>query len=481
MNRYVILYTIGIILMVEAAGMMLCALAGFFFGDVRILYMVLSSLTAFYIGGILYLTMRNSSRGMGKREVYALIVFGWLAIILFGSMPYLWSKATLSFTDAFFESLSGFTTTGATIFDSPELLPRALLLWRGLTQWFGGIAILILSLAILPTLGIGGLQLFVTTTNLPSGGKLHPRISEAAKRLLAIYFVITFLQVFCLILAGMPLFDSLAHSLATISTGGFSVHSQNISHYPSAAIQNIFIVFMLLSGINFSLAYFGATLNFKYIIKNEEVRWFLGIVLFFAFALGIGLIVHEGLPATDSLRLGLFHAVSIITTTGFYITDYSVWHPMFVSLVLMMMLIGGSSGTSAGGIKVLRVSLMLRNVVLELKRIVHPNAVLPLRYNGMYTDNAIVTNVLVYMILYLVLIVAGTLFASILGLGFKTSLVTMMACLGNIGPGIGDVGPYSTYAAIPAVLKWFYMAVMFVGRFEIFGFLLLFFPSFWRR
>lgn len=481
MNHRLILYVLGIAMLIESAGILACGVAGVLLGDSGILFMIISSMVVFYLGGGLYLANRQASTTIGKREVYAIVIFGWLLLTLFGALPYLISRQAGTFTNAFFESLSGFTTTGASIFPFPEKLPYSLLLWRGLSQWLGGLAILILSLAVLPMVGAGGQQLFVTVPNLPSSGRFHPRIVEASKRLVAIYLALTLAEISMLSLAGLSWFESVAHSLTTISTGGFTINSQNINHYTSGTVHYILTFFMFLSGINFTLAYFAVSLRFRYVIANQEIRWYAGIVAVFAAILSLGLYLHSRLPVWDSIRVGLFDAVSILSTTGYYITDDSAWHPMVVSVILIMMLAGASSGTASGGLKVLRVSLLIRNIGLELRRMVHPNAILPLRYSGYNVDNHVVTGVLVYVVLYLILILTGSILVSAFGMSFLSALGSVISCLGNIGPGISENGPFADYVSVAPVVKWIFMVFMLLGRFEIFGFLLIFFPSFWRR
>ena len=348
-----------------------------------------------------------------------------------------------------------------------------------MTQWLGGMGIIVLSLAILPIFGIGGMQLFVAEVPGPTPDKFHPRVKETAKRLWVIYVIFTLSETILLMFGDMNLFDAVCHSFTTMATGGYSTKQASIAAY-SPYVQYIITLFMFLAGTNFALSYYGLHLKFDKVFRNEEFRFYVGFLLGFTILITAMLWFGDFLPFEESFRHAVFQVVSITTTTGFVTTDYLQWAPFLVVIVFMMMFLGGSGGSTGGSIKIVRVALLIKNSALELKRLLHPNAIVPVRLNRKSIDPQIITNILAFVVLYMMLLAGSTIIMSAMGYDLDSSLGAVAASLGNIGPGIGAVGPIENYSHIPAFGKWFLSFLMLVGRLELFTVLILFAPAFWK-
>ncbi len=482
-NVRVVAFILGVLLILEGAFMFLAAPVSIVYGDNDALYILLSSLTTALAGFLLWITFRNCNKNIGKREGYLIVSIGWVLFSFFGSIPFLITGAIPSYTDAFFETISGFTTTGASVLNDIESLSHGLLFWRSMTQWLGGMGIIVLSLVILPILGIGGMQLFIAEVPGPTPDKLHPRIKETAKRLWGVYFIITSLEVILLLFGkDMTLFDAVCHSFTTLATGGYSTKQMSIAFYSSPYIHYVITFFMMIAGTNFALSYFIMHFKFKNIWKNEEFRAFLSFIGIFT--LGITIILVFTVPEQSiekSFRDSLFQVVSIITTTGYATADYLSWMPSAIILLLILMFFGGSAGSTGGSIKIVRIVLLLKNGLIELKRLIHPNAIVPVRLNGEAVKPEIITNVLAFISVYLLIAVIGVIVVSFMGYDLETSMGSVAATLGNIGPGIGDVGPALNYSHFNDVTKWFLSFLMLVGRLELFTVLVLFTPTFWKK
>jgi trk system potassium uptake protein TrkH len=377
--------------------------------------------------------------------------------------------------------MSGFTTTGSSILNDIESLSHGILFWRSLTQWLGGMGMIVLSLAILPIFGIGGMQLYIAEVPGPTPDKISPRIRQTAARLWVIYLVFTVAQVLLLWLGQMPLFDSICHSFTTMATGGFSTKQASIAHWPSPYIQYVIILFMFIAGTNFTLSYFAIRGKFSHLIKDEEFRFYGLIVLFFAIVITAGLLISSETGVEKAFREALFQVVSIITTTGFATTDYLLWKPILIALIFAAFFIGGSAGSTGGGIKIMRIVLLLKNGYYELKRMLHPNAVIPLKFNNHSVDSKIVTNVLAFFVIYFMIFGVSTIIFMLFEPDMETSMGAVATSLGNIGPGLGSVGPAETFAHIHPAGKWFLSFLMLLGRLELFTILVLFSPSFWKQ
>ncbi len=493
LNIEIVLRVAGILLVIEGAFLLTALPFSLFYGGEDNLVfallnpqadfwpLVITAMITFVIGGLLFFsTARQEKKVIGKREGYIIVALAWVIISIFGALPFVLSGAVPSYTDAFFETMSGFTTTGSSILTDIEIVPKGLLFWRSMTHWIGGMGIIVFSLAILPFLGIGGMQLFIAEVPGPTPDKLHPRITATAKRLWGIYFLLTFVQTILLMLGGMNLFDGLCHSFGTMATGGFSTRNSSIAGF-SPYIQYVITIFMILAGTNFTLHFLALHGRFKEVIKNEELKYYLLTIVIAIIICMIALVAVNDGSFEKIFRDSIFTVVSIITTTGYVTADYLIWPVSLWFVLLLMMFIGGSAGSTGGGIKVVRHLLLFKNSRLEMKRLMHPQAVLPVRMNGKPVSPDIIFNVLAFFLIYIIIFAAGSLVMSLLGLDFETSIGSVAASLGNIGPGFGSVGPVCNYAHIPDFGKWFLAFLMLLGRLELFTVLILFSPSFWKR
>ncbi|MBN2765217.1 MAG: TrkH family potassium uptake protein [Paludibacteraceae bacterium] len=485
MNYKLILRFFGTLLLVETAALLIAALVSLIYKEHDIVYFLISSAISFVVGISCILSGRNAKLQIGKREGSLVVTFTWIVFSLFGLLPYWLSGSIPSFTDAFFETISGFTTTGASILNNIEELSYGMLFWRSLTHWIGGLGIIVLSLALLPVFGMSATQLFAAEAAGPTKDKIHPKINETAKRLFLIYLLLTTAQTVLLRIGGMTWFDALCQSFGTVATGGFSTKQASIAYWDSAYIQYIIIIFMILSGVNFSLYYFGFKNKFSKIKENEELKYYL-ILLFSATIV----IVLSQIDFSSALsfskveqawRDSLFTVSSLMTTTGFGTADYVQWHHFTWIILLIVMITGASAGSTSGAIKMVRIVIVFKYCYYEFKRIIHPNAVLPVRYSGHIVREDVITRVLAFVLLYLITIAFGILVLNISGMGFEESIGGLIACLGGVGPGLGELGPMGNYAAIPDFSKWFLSFIMLVGRLELFTVLLLFTPAFWKK
>mgnify|MGYP006293272411 CR=1 FL=1 len=479
-NWRIILQILGVLLIIEGVFMMTGIPFSLYYCEKKCLSLLYSGLITGISGLVLWWFTRKAQRTIGKREGYIIVTFAWIIISLFGTLPYLISAAIPSFTNAFFETISGFTTTGATILTDIESLPKGILFWRAMTHWIGGMGIIVLSVAIMPILGIGGMQLFVAEMPGITPDKLHPRITQTAKRLWLIYVTLTFAETGLLMLGDLSLFDALCHSFATMATGGFSTHNDSIAAF-SPYIQYVIIVFMMMAGMNFTLHYLSFHGKFREVWRNEEFRYYTLFTFAFAVIITFLLFFHNGPSFEKAFREATFQVVSIVTTTGFVTADYLIWPGYIWIFIFLLMFIGGSAGSTGGGIKVARQILLLKNSLLEFKRMVHPQAVIPVRFNGKAVSQEILYLVMAFFLFYLLIFFAGTFAMVLLGLDFDTAIGATIATLGNIGPGIGGVGPVENYADLHVVSKWISAFLMLLGRLELFTVLILFSPSFWRK
>ncbi len=477
-----ILLILGALLLVESAFMGISSIVSAIYGEYDLKYLLISTGITLMFGLILVLTFRKTEKQIEKREAYLVVTLSWIVLSFFGSVPFYISGAIPCYTDAFFETISGFTTTGASILNNIEEIPHGLLLWRSTTQWLGGMGIIVLSIAIMPLIKVGGMQLFNAEVPGISTDKLHPRIKGTAKKLWLLYFGFTTAETILLIVGGMSVFDAVNHSFTTMATGGYSTKQASIAAFDSAYIQYVIIAFMVIAGTNFSLSYFMITGNFKKVVKNTEIKFYFTILLLASGIIAFGLWHYMGNGIEYSIRHALFQVVSIVTTTGYATVDYLTWIPKgFWVLILMLMFVGGSSGSTGGGIKVVRLHILFRNSYMEFKRLIHPHAVLPVRYNKNSLPQTTINNVLAFIILYIMILAFGTLIMSFTGLDLNTSFGAVATSIGNIGPGIGKVGPASNFANISIFGKWFLGFLMLMGRLELFTVIIIFTRYFWKK
>ena len=490
-NHKIILYFIGFLLLFNGGFMFISSMVSYYYKDGITMDLIYSGLVVTLIGGLLLFLNKNHDKQLNKREGYLVVVLGWLAMIFTGTLPYILTGTIDGFSNIVFETTSGFTTTGATIINDIEILPEGILFWRSITHWLGGMGIIVFAIAILPLLGIGEMQLFSAESPGMEMDKLHPRITDTAKRLWLLYLSFTLLETVLLTFAGMSLFDAINHSMSNIASGGFSTKNASIGFWnDQPLIQYIVIFFMFIAGTNFVLSYFGFKGKFKKIIENEEFRIYS---LFIALCTVIvGSVIYfntdflsdfsDGFTRIEGVfRHALFQVVSIITTTGFTTADYTAWTPMLLLIFFGLMFVGGSAGSTAGGFKVMRHLLIIKNGLLQFKRILHPNAILPIRYNKKSVSSEIMYNILGFFIVYMLSFMAGTLVFSILGLDFSSSLGVSASSLGNVGPSIGDFGPSSTFYDLPVLAKWWSSFLMLLGRLELYTVLIIITPYFWRN
>ncbi len=479
-NWKIIVQILGFLLIIEGLFMFTGIPFSMYYCEQKCLSLLYSGLITLSSGSLIWFFTRKAPRNIGKREGYIIVSLAWVVISLFGTLPYLISNSIPNFTNAFFETISGFTTTGASILTDIESVPKGILFWRSMTHWIGGMGIIVLSVAILPLLGIGGMQLFVAEMPGITPDKLHPRITETAKRLWIIYVSLTLIETILLKLGGLDLFDALCHSFGTVSTGGFSTKNASVSEF-SSYIQYVIIIFMLLSGTNFTLHYLGLHGRFRDIWRNEEYRYYISFTFGFALIITIFLTVFSDRTIEQSFRDSLFQVVSIVTTTGFVTSDYLSWPVGLWIIIFLLMFIGGSAGSTGGGIKIARQILLLKNSALEFKRMIHPQAVIPIRFSGKAVSPEIMHLVMAFFLFYILIFFAGTFVLTLIGLDFDTAIGTSIASIGNIGPGIGNVGPIENYAGLPAAAKWISTFLMLLGRLELFTILILFSPAFWKK
>lgn len=484
-NVKLVIRMLGSLLLSEATALLLVFFLSFVFKESDGYYFLITAGVCYLIGLLGILIGRNALQEMGKREGSLVVTLAWVIFSLFGALPFFISKSIPSYTDAFFETISGFTTTGATILNNIEELSHTMLFWRSFTHWMGGLGIIVISLALLPMFGTSGAQLFAAEASGPTKDKIHPKITETAKRLFLIYFLLTFAETILLRIGGMNWFDAVCHSFATIATGGFSTKQNSIAYWNSPFIQYIIILFMILASVNFSLYYFGFKNKFKKIKENEELRYYLIVLFSFAIIIFISLI-NFNQPVSfhkieNSWRDALFTVTALMTTTGFTTVDYMQWVPFTWIILLIVMLTGASAGSTSGAIKMIRIVISFKFCYYEFKRLIHPNAVVPVRYSGHLVQEDVITRVLVFVLLYLTVVIFGILILCMSGVGFMESIGGLITCLGGVGPGLGLVGPAGNFAYLPVFSKWFLSFIMLLGRLELFTVLVLFTPAFWKK
>ena len=494
LNYKIIFHFLGLLILFNGAFILLSSLVSLLYKDGVSFDLFIAGISTLLIGAVTMLYTRRHKKEMNKREGYIVVSFGWIIMALSGTMPYMITGAIPNFSSAFFETMSGFTTTGASILNDIEAVPKGVLFWRSLTHWIGGMGIIVLAIAILPLLGIGGMQLFAAEAPGPSADKLHPRITDTAKRLWLIYFGYTAAETVLLQVAGMSFFDAINHSMCTLSTGGFSTKNASVAYWNNEpVIQYIIILFMFLAGTNFVLSYFAFKGKVQKIFGDEEFRLYFkfvaiftliaAFVIYFRADLGLSSIDHPMVwgRAESAFRHSLFQVLSVITTTGFVTADFTLWTPFLAVFFFGLMFLGGSAGSTSGGVKVVRHLLLIKNGFIEFKRALHPNAILPVRYNKKGVSGDIVFNVLAFFILYMLSFIIGALGFSMMSINFESAIGLAASSLGNVGPALGDFSPVNNYAALPSVGKWWCSFLMLIGRLELFTVLVLFTPFFWRN
>jgi len=481
-NIIEVIKVIGLLLVIEGFAMWLSLPFSWYYGSNDFQAILLSGIITIAVGSFGYLaTFRRTTRAhVGKREGFMIVSLAWVIFSAFGTLPFLLSDSIATFTDAYFETMSGFTTTGASILNDIEAVPHGVLFWRSMTHWIGGMGIIVLSLAILPLLGVGGMQLFVAEVPGPVPDKLHPKITGTAKRLWGIYVLFTFVQTILLMFGGMSLFDALCHAFGTMATGGFSTQNASVANY-SPYIQYVIALFMFFAGMNFTLHYFALHGQIKKVLKNQEFRFYALITFIATLVITLVVYLHTEIGGEKAFRDALFQVISIITTTGFVSADYLLWPHFAWLIIFVLMFTGGSAGSTGGGMKSIRILLLFKAASVHLKKLVHPRAFIPVRYNGHSVKDEIIFSIMSFGLFYILIFVIGTILMSATGLDIESSMGSSIAALGNIGPGIGVVGPVENYSSITVVGKWILSFLMLLGRLELFTILVFLSPGFWKK
>ncbi len=482
-NFRVILKFIGLLLCLEAAFMLIPYLVALIYDEGDAMAFLLSILITAGTGGLLFYFTRNDRNEVGKRESYLIVTSIWFFFTLFGMLPFCLMPNPLSIADAFFETVSGLTTTGASIVPDVEALPHGILFWRSFTQFIGGMGIILLTIAILPILNHqGGLILFNSEVTGISHEKLKPKIGETSKKLWSVYVSLITILTLLLCLGPMTPFDAICHAFGAMATGGFSTKQASLNHWDSAYVDYVITIFTFIAGINFALVYRAITGDVKRLFSNEETRWYTFIVV------GATLVVTAGLYVTgqnssleETLRVSLAQVVTVITSTGYTIGDYVAWGPFFTTVFLLLMFFGACAGSTCGGAKIDRLVVLAKNTRNEFYRVIHPNAILPVRVNGKAISHEVVSKILAFILVYVMVLIAGSTILTALGLSIEEAFGSTLSCLSNIGPGAGATGPTGNYAFIPDVGKWLLSFIMLIGRLELFTVLILFTRYFWKN
>ena len=481
MNYKLVFHILGLILRVEAVLMLPATVIAFATGGGDGTAFLLSAgITA--IAGQALTMLPGKDAKMQARDGFAAVALSWIVLSLFGALPYVFSGVLPNYVDAVFETVSGFTTTGATVFTFIEGQPLGILFWRAQTQWMGGVGVLVMALALVPKLGEGSVFLMRAESPGPIKSKLTPRIGDTAKILYSIYIGLTAAEAVCLRLAGMPWFDAVIHSFTSISTGGFSVKNASIAAYNSLAIEWIIIVFMFLSGINFALLFFAVRRNFKAVFESEELRSYTFMVLAASGLIVLNLVAHAGWAlnartVTDSV----FQVVTLMTTTGYMTYDYVQWPTFAQTVLILVMFAGGCAGSTAGGIKQIRVTLLLKNLSREVQRILHPRVVKTLRSDGERVEESTLSGITLFFFAYILLLLIGALVVAWDDVGFTAAFTASLTCISNVGPAFDVLGPTGNFASLSNVTKAVLSTEMLLGRLEIMPLLLLLFPGLWRK
>ncbi len=481
-NIKLVFKIIGFLLILEACFILLALIPSAYFQEGDFFPLLYSGVITLFFGLLLWFSFKRKKQGhLGKKEGYVVVSTAWLIYSVFGALPFLLSGTTSTYTDAFFEAMSGITTTGATILTDIEAAPKGVLFWRSITQWIGGMGIIVLSLVLLPILGIGGISLFIAEIPGPTKEKIHPRIIETAKRLWLIYFLLTAIQAVLMKFGGLNWYDSVCHAFTTMATGGFSTKNDSIAAF-APHIQYIIIMFMIIGGTNFVLTYFMLKGRFSKLYKNEEFRFYILVLAVISVIIFIPLIFLQNMGIEEAFRTATFQVVSITTTTGYITADYMQWNNALWFIIFLLFFTGACAGSTSGGFKMVRQLLLIKNSSLELKRLIHPNAVIPVRFNGKPVSQELIYNVLAFFLFYMIIFAFSSLAMSLFPVvDFKTAIGAAASCLGNIGPGIGMVGPVENFSFLPDAAKWYLSFLMMVGRLEIFTVIILFAPGFWKN
>lgn len=482
-NKQVIIHLIGNLIII-IGGLMLFAIPfSIYYNEGDLTSIFISSFCTLSCGlSIRYITKESKNDEIRTREAYLIVTLGWVFMTAFSSLPYIISSAIPNYSDAFFETISGLTTTGASVLNNIESIPKGILFWRSMTQWIGGMGIIVLTIAVLPLLGVGGMELFASEAPGPTKDKIHPRIKETAKRLWLIYFTLTILQTILLWLSGMSFYDSINHALTTMSTGGFSTKQDSIGHFGSPLIQYIIILFMFIAGTNFTLLYFGFKGKISKFKQNDEFKWYVFAILILVIAIIFPVYIYNYDSSIEkTFRDSLFQVVSIITTTGYATSDYTHWGNYTTFIFFLLLFTGASAGSTSGGMKIVRIVILMKNGFLEFKKKLHPKAVLYVTMNKQSVQPSVIYNLMAFFFFILFVFVIGSIIMTLMGVDFLTSISAVATSVGNVGPGINTISPSNTFKHLPDASKWLLSFLMLMGRLELFTVAIIFSPHFWKR
>lgn len=476
-----IVRVLGILLFIEALMFLGCMGVSLWFGESGYVCFLYSALINVVAGGLMFFWGRKAESVVTRRDGYCIVAFTWILFTLFGMLPFLFSGSVSSVADAFFETMSGFTTTGATIIDNVEELSKGMLFWRSLTHWIGGLGIVFFTIAVLPIFGVGNQMMFSAEATGVTHDKIHPKISVMAKWLWTVYLLLTVAETALLMVGGMDWFDAVCHAFATTSTGGFSTKQASVAYWNSPFIEYVVCVFMFLSGVNFSLYFMCLKGKFTHLFRDDEVRWFFFSVMVLTAIIALTLVWHNGYGVEEAFRKALFQVVTLHTSTGFATDDYNNWMPFTWLLLAYAIFSGGCTGSTSGGVKNMRLLIVARNIKNEFARMVHPRAVMSVRINRQTVSPTVISTVSTFVLLYIFCGLAGWILLMCFGLGLTDAFGLVCSALGNAGLAFGHFGPAFSWAAVPDAAKWVLSFLMLIGRLELYGILLMFVPAFWQN
>lgn len=480
MNFRLVLKSIGVLLICEAISMIPSLIVSMIYQEQNSLAFIYTMIIILSIAAPLIM-VKTRTKNMYARDGFAIVAFSWILMSFFGSLPFVFSGAIPSYIDAFFEASSGFTTTGASILSNLESLPKDILFWRSFTHWIGGMGVIVLTLAILPSLGARGIQMMKAESPGLNPGKLVPKVGETAKILYGIYILITITEITLLVLSGLPVFDSFIHTFGTVGTGGFSNMSLSVGAYNNVYAEIIITIFTFICGANFTLYYYMLKGDLKAPFKDEEFRFYFGVVAVAIVLITLDTNTHVFHDIWLSLRHSSFQVVTIISTTGYATTDTDKWSMFSKIILFILMFIGGCTGSTSGAIKNIRILLLFKVMKRELLQIIHPRAVYSVRIGKKAIDDKTLAEVLGFFAMYIVIFIVGVLIVSLDNMEWSTTFSSVAATLGNVGPGFGLVGAMGNYASLSDLSKLTLSILMIIGRLEIYPILLLGIPSFWKR
>lgn len=481
MNYGVVIKVLGNLLLFEAVALLLPLIVSILYGEKSAMAFLLV-IAILIIVGKLMSRLKLDSKQIRSKEGLMIVTGGWVLASFFGALPFVFSGSIPSFIDAFFETVSGLTTTGSTLLDNIEALPRGILFWRSFTHWIGGMGILVLTLAILPAMGVGGFQIFKAESPGPVSDKLAPKIRDTASILYTAYLGLTIMQIVILLFGKLPLYDAAVHTFGTVGTGGLSIYQNSIGAYKSSYVVMVIAIFMIASGVNFSLYYELYRGNWKAFFRDSELKLYLFIIAISVLLITANLF-YKGIYQSlfETFKHALFQTASIITTTGYVTVDYEKWTSFSQGILFLLMFVGGCAGSTAGSMKVIRLLVLFKLVAREISKILHPRAILPIRVNGKTVSPDIIAGICSFFFLYIFFFVVGTLLVLLEGVDLLTASSAVAATLGNVGPGFNMVGPTQTFSAFSGASKLLFSFLMLLGRLEIYTIFILLMPRFWQE